>query len=105
MTKVSVRYPNSLEVKQMIVYLKNKHIALLPKTLVTNDLKGLELNLGIARVTPSDSAHYTAITHLLFKDIRFFKTSFTPHRKIFTAQVKNYSHVKGHIQISKLITI
>jgi uncharacterized protein (TIGR02118 family) len=104
MTKISVMYPNSLEVKLEMVYSKNKHIALLPMTLVTKNLNGLELDLGIAKVTPSDSELYNTITQVFFKDRAFFKTSFKPHREPFAADVKNNSNVKGHIQISKLIT-
>jgi hypothetical protein len=75
MTKISVMYPNSKDIKLNMVYSKNKHIALLSNTFGTDDLKGLELDLGIA-VTPSDSASYNTITKVLFKDIEFFKISF-----------------------------
>jgi hypothetical protein len=40
MTKVSVMYPNSLDVKLAMVYSKNKDLSLLSRTLGTDDLKG-----------------------------------------------------------------
>jgi hypothetical protein len=69
-------YPNSKDIKLNMVYSKNKHIALLSNTFGTDDLKGLELDLGIAGVTPPYSAPYNTITQVLFKDIAFVKTSF-----------------------------
>lgn len=39
MTKVSVMYPNSQDVKLDMVYSKNKHIELLPQALVKQQLQ------------------------------------------------------------------
>ena len=71
MTKVCARYPNSQDVKLEMVHSKKKHTALLSKMHVTNNLKGLELNPGIAGVTPSDFAPYSRITHLHLKTLPF----------------------------------
>lgn len=103
MIKVSVMYPNGKDVKFDADYYKNKHLPMVSKA-VGDALKGLELDLGIASRTPGEPAPYVAIAHLKFDNVTAFKESFGPHAKIFADDVKNYSNVRGELQISELVT-
>ena len=103
MIKVSVMYPNRKDVKFDAVYYKNTHLPMVLK-LVGSALKGLELDLGIASRTPGKPAPYVAIAHLKFDNVAAFKESFGPHAETFAADVKNYSNVRGELQISELVT-
>ena len=104
MIKVSVMYPNSKDVKFDVDYYKTSHLPMISKALGTA-LKGLELDLGIGSRVPGEPALYIAIAHLLFEDVATFKASFGPHAAVFAADIKNYSNVKGELQISELITL
>ena len=101
MIKVSVMYPNSKEVQFDVDYYKKSHLPMVSKA-VGDALKGLELDLGIASRIPGEPAPYIAIAHLLFDDLATFQTSFGPHATMFAADLKNYSNVKGVLQISEL---
>ena len=103
MIKVSVMYPNSKDVEFDVEYYKTSHLPMISKAL-GNALKGLELDLGVASRVPGEPAPYVAIAHLLFDDVASFQASFGPHAEIFAADIKNYSNVKGELQISELIT-
>ena len=103
MIKVSVMYPNSKDVKFDVDYYKNDHLPMVSNK-VGDALKGLELDLGLAGRVPGEAAPYVAIAHLLFDDVASFQTSFGPHAEFFAADLKNYSNVKGELQISELIT-
>ncbi|GGG44643.1 EthD family reductase [Bizionia arctica] len=102
MIKVSVMYPNSQGVQFDVDYYKNNHLPMISKA-VGSALKGLELDLGIGSRVPGEPAPYVAIAHLLFDDVASFKASFGPHAETFAADIKNYSNVKGELQISELI--
>ncbi|ADV49862.1 Ethyl tert-butyl ether degradation EthD [Cellulophaga algicola DSM 14237] len=103
MIKVSVMYPNSKDVMFDTEYYKNSHLPMVVKA-VGDALKGLELDLGIASRVPGELAPYVAIAHLKFDDIASFQTAFGPHAETFAADIKNYSNVKGELQISELIS-
>lgn len=97
-------YPNTKDVNFDRDYYQNKHLPMVSK-LVGSALKGLELDLGIAGRNPAELAPYVAIAHLKFEDIASFQTAFGPHATTFATDVKNYSNVKGEIQISDLVTL
>ncbi|WP_166384714.1 EthD family reductase [Polaribacter sp. 11A2H] len=103
MIKVSVMYPNSKDVKFDVAYYKTSHLPMISKA-VGSALKGLELDLGVGSRVPGEPAPYVAIAHLLFDDVASFQESFGPHAAVFAADIKNYSNVKGELQISELIT-
>ncbi|MCI2229395.1 EthD family reductase [Polaribacter sp. MSW13] len=103
MIKVSVMYPNSKGVQFDVDYYKNKHLPMISNA-VGNALKGLELDLGIGSRNSGEPAPYVAIAHLIFEDVASFQDAFGPHVKVFAADLKNYSNVKGVFQISELIT-
>lgn len=102
MIKVSVMYPNSTDVKFDVDYYQNSHLPMVSKA-VGDALKGLELDLGIASRVPGEPAPYVAIAHLKFDNVASFQASFGPHIEAFAADLKNYSSVKGELQISELI--
>ena len=104
MIRVSVMYPNSKDVKFDVDYYKNNHLPMISKAL-GSALKGLELDLGIASRAPGEPVPYVAIAHLKFDDINSFQTSFVPHAKVFAADIKNYSNVRGEFLISEIITL
>ncbi len=103
MIKVSVLYPNGDDVKFDADYYQNSHLPMVTK-LVGDALKGIELDLGLGGRVPSDSAPYVAIAHLKFDDVASFQAAFGPHAETFAADVKNYSNVRGIIQISEVKT-
>lgn len=103
MIKVSVMYPNGKDVKFDADYYRNKHLPMISKA-VGDALKGLELDLGIGSRIPGEPAPYVAIAHLKFESVKAFQESFGPHAEVFAADIKNYSNVKGELQISELIT-
>jgi uncharacterized protein (TIGR02118 family) len=103
MIKVSVMYPNGKDVKFDKEYYQNIHLPMVLKT-VGNAIKGLELDLGIAGRVVGEPASFVAIAHLKFEDIASFNSSFAPHAETLAADLKNYSNVKGELQISELKT-
>jgi uncharacterized protein (TIGR02118 family) len=102
MIKVSVMYPNGKDVKFDADYYKNSHLPMVANTL-GDSLKGLELDLGLASREPGEPAPYVAIAHLKFESISAFKESFGPHAEFFAADIKNYSNIRGKLQISELV--
>ncbi|MGJ8713835.1 MAG: EthD family reductase [Maribacter stanieri] len=103
MIKVSVMYPNGVDVKFDAEYYKNSHLPMVSK-LVGSALKGLELDLGVGGRAPGEAAPYVAIAHLKFDDVASFQAAFGPHAATFADDVKNYSNVQGEIQISDLVS-
>ncbi|SHJ62089.1 EthD family reductase [Pseudozobellia thermophila] len=103
MIKVSVMYPNGKDVKFNAEYYKNKHLPMVSE-LLGSALKGMELDLGMAGRGEGEPAPYVAIAHLKFDDIASFQASFGPHAATFAADVKNYSNVRGELQISESIS-
>jgi len=103
MIKVSVMYPNSEGIQFDVDYYKNKHLPMVSKT-VGPALKALELDLGIASRVAGEPAPYVAIAHLKFDDLASFNASFGPHAALFAADIKNYSNVRGILQISEVVT-
>ena len=103
MIKVSVLYPNGDDVKFDADYYQNSHLPMVTK-LVGDALKGIELDLGLGGRVPGDAAPYVAIAHLKFDDVASFQAAFGPHAETFAADVKNYSNVRGIIQISEVKT-
>lgn len=101
MIKVSVMYPNGKDVKFDTEYYKNTHLPMVSK-LVGDAILELELDLGIAGRIPGEPAPYVAIAHMKFEDIASFNSSFGPHAEVLAADLKNYSNVKGELQISEL---
>ena len=102
MIKVSVMYPNGKDVKFDTEYYKNTHLPMVSK-LVGDAILDLELDLGIAGRVAGEPAPYVAIAHLKFEDISSFNSSFGPHAEVLAADLKNYSNVKGELQISELL--
>ncbi|WP_452232948.1 EthD family reductase [Lacinutrix sp. MEBiC02595] len=103
MIKVSVMYPNGKDVQFDATYYKTKHLPMIVDAL-GSALKGLELDLGLASRVPGEPAPYVAIAHLKFDSVAAFQESFGPHAETFAADIKNYSNVKGELQISELVT-
>ncbi|PZE17406.1 EthD family reductase [Putridiphycobacter roseus] len=103
MIKVSVMYPNTKDIKFDVDYYQNTHLPMIAK-MVGPALKGMELDLGIGGRESGELAPYVAIAHLKFEDRNAFKDSFLSHAKLFAADIKNYSNVKGIMQISDLVT-
>jgi len=103
MIKVSVMYPNGVDVEFDAEYYKNSHLPMVSK-LVGSALKGLELDLGVGGRAPGEAAPFVAIAHLKFDDVASFQAAFGPHAATFAADVKNYSNVQGEIQISDLVS-
>ncbi|CDF79400.1 ethyl tert-butyl ether degradation [Formosa agariphila KMM 3901] len=101
MIKVSVMYPNSEGVKFDTDYYKHTHLAMVSKA-CGETLKGMELDL--ASKVSNVPAPYVAIAHLRFENLETFQKAFGPHAETFAADLKNYSNVKGELQISELIT-
>ncbi|MGS0748780.1 EthD family reductase [Halpernia sp. GG3] len=102
MIKVSIFYPNIKEVKFNADYYQNKHLPMISEKL-GDALKGLELDLGIGSRKDREPAPYVAIANLMFENVAAFKSSFGPHAELFAADVKNYSNVRGELQISEVI--
>ncbi|MBU2998179.1 EthD family reductase [Cellulophaga baltica] len=103
MIKVSVMYKNGNTVKFDTDYYKNNHLPMVIEAL-GDDLKEVELDLGIGNGAPDQPAPYVAIAHLKFNDIASFQKAFGPHAATFAADVKNYSNVDGELQINELVT-
>ncbi|AUC82763.1 EthD family reductase [Lacinutrix sp. Bg11-31] len=103
MIKASVMYPSGKDVKFDVDYYKNKHLPMVTNA-IGEALKGLELDLGLGSRVPGEPAPYVAIAHLKFDDLDTFKASFAPHVALFAEDLKNYTNVKGELQISELIT-
>lgn len=96
-------YPNSQDVVFDMDYYKNIHLPMVSKA-CGDALLSLELDLGIGSRLPSELAPYVAIAHLGFESMESFQNSFGPHQNEFAADVKNYSNVRGKLQISEIIT-
>ncbi|RYM33836.1 EthD family reductase [Brumimicrobium glaciale] len=103
MIKVSVMYPNGKDVKFDKEYYQNIHLPMVLKT-VGDAIKELELDFGIVGRVAGEPAPYVAIAHMKFEDIASFNSSFAPHAELLAADLKNYSNIKGELQISELKT-
>jgi len=96
-------YPNGPETKFDSDYYKNSHLPMIAEDL-GDDLKGMELNLGIGGRAPGELVPYIAIAHLTFDSVESFKSAFGPHAEKFAADVPNYTNVEGELQISEIVS-
>lgn len=101
MIKVSILYPNGGNVQFDASYYKNIHLPMVVEAL-GDQLKGLELDLGLASRGSNEMAPFVAIAHLKFDDLVSFQAAFGPHVATFEADVKNYTNKAGKIQISEI---
>lgn len=102
MIKVSVMYTNGPETTFDIDYYKNIHLPMIKEAL-GDDLKGLELNIGLAVRAPGEPAPYVAIANLIFDSLESFQNSFGPHAERFAEDIPNYTNTKGELQISEIV--
>ena len=102
MIKVSVMYPNTVDIKFDIDYYKNTHLPMITAAL-GDALKGMEFALGIGGRVPGEKAPYFAIVDLKFDSVAAFQASFGPHAATFAADVPNYTNIQGELQISELV--
>jgi uncharacterized protein (TIGR02118 family) len=102
MIKVSIMYPNGPETTFDVDYYKNSHLPMIAESL-GDALKGMEFNVGIGGRAPGELAPYVAIGHLLFDSVEAFQSSFGIHAAKFSADVPNYTNVKGELQISEIV--
>jgi uncharacterized protein (TIGR02118 family) len=101
MIKVSVMYPHQPGARFDMSYYCAKHIPLLHKFLGSALIK-VEVDEGIAGMTPDAPAPYFALGHLYFESVAAFQEAFTPHAAQIVGDIPNYTSVEPTIQISNV---
>lgn len=101
MIKVSVMYPNTSDATFNIDYYCNTHMPMVGE-LLGDDLKGSNVDYGLAGGTPEEIAPFIAIGHLIFDSVDSFQHAFALHAEQILADIPNYTNTQPQIQISEI---
>jgi len=104
MTKISILYPNSKNVRFDMGYYVEKHMPLAIQLLSAHaGYKGVSVERGLGGAVPGTDAAYVAMCHFLFDSAENFAAAFMPHAAELQGDMPNYTDAEPVIQISEVV--
>jgi len=101
MIKVTVLYPNGLDVSFDMTYYCEKHIPMV-SGLLGDALKGGQVDEGVSGGGEGVAAPFAAMGHLIFDTVEDFQESFGPNAEQIMADLPNFTNSEPVIQISEV---
>ena len=101
MIKVSVMYPNASDAKFDMAYYLDRHMPMV-RDLLGGDLKGVNVEQGLAGGQPGAPATYTVLCHLTFDSVDAFQSAFDKHSAAILGDIPNYTNTQPTVQISQV---
>lgn len=102
MIKVSVMYPNKLDVRFDHAYYCDKHMPLV-KARMGNHCKFYTVDRGVAGGAPGEAATYIGMCHIYCDSVESFQAGLGPHAQEIFADIANYTDQSPVIQISEVV--
>lgn len=102
MIKVTILYPNGEGKTFNMDYYSNSHMPMV-SSLLSDSIKGFEIDKGIAGGSPEESTPYLAIGYLYFDTVEAFQQSFGPNAEKIRGDIVNYTNIQPVVQISEVI--
>jgi len=103
MIKVAILYPNGEGKTFDMDYYATKHMPM-AASLFGDSLKAMQIDKGLAGMTPDAPVPYLAIGYFYFENMSSFKNSMGPHSAKLRADVPNYTNIQPVIQVSEVQT-
>ena len=101
MNKVTILYPNGDGKTFDMDYYSNKHMPMVA-SLLSDSLKLLAIDEGIAAGSPGEPIPYLAIGYLYFDKLSAYQNSFGPNAEKIISDIPNYTNIEPVVQISKV---
>lgn len=98
MITVSILYPNTPGSKFDVAYYRDQHLGTLGRKLLSPELVGVELDVGVAGA--KGAAPFHAVGYLTFKSMEDFQQAFGRASAELGADVPKYTDVEPTLQIS-----
>ena len=102
MVKISVMYPNSPQARFDHDYYRDRHLPLIERKMGPA-LKFYTIDKGLRGAAPGAPAPYIGMCHLLCDTLDAYESSFGPHAKEITADIRSFTTVTPIVQISEVV--
>ena len=104
MTKISILYPNSSNVRFDFDYYATTHMPLSIRLLSTHPgFRGVSVERGVGGAAPGTSAAYIAMCHYAFDSLDSFLAAFLPHAAVLQGDLRNYTDAEPVIQVNEVL--
>lgn len=101
MVKVTIMYPNGEGKTFDMDYYSKKHMPMVAN-LLSESIKLLKIDKGIAAGTPDEEMPYLAIGYLYFDTLEDYQKTFGPNAEKIIGDIPNYTNVQPVVQISEV---
>jgi len=102
MIKLTVMYPNGMDLKFDKNYYAKEHSQLI-KDLLGDAIIASDINVGISGGSPEQIAPYVIISNLIFESLESFQQSFGANAAKLLADLPNFTNIQPQIQISEIL--
>ena len=103
MIRIAVLYPNTPNAKFDMDYFKDKHLRHIRSKLGPRGMVRVEMDRGTSGIDHDSPPPYAAVTYLVFKSVASFRTAFSDVREEILDDVKNFTDITPHIQVSEIV--
>ncbi|GAB5472180.1 MAG: hypothetical protein Mars2KO_02790 [Maribacter sp.] len=101
MVKVTILYPNGEGKTFDMDYYSKKHMPMVAN-LLSETIKAVKIDKGIAAGRPNEQMPYLAIGYLYFDSLEDYQSTFGPNAEKIVGDIPNYTNVQPVVQISEV---